>query len=128
MVTAKLLNVHSQRPKNMKATQKYIRTSARKLRLVADAVRGLPVIPALNYLKFMEKRAAEPLYKAIKAALAAGKNQGEKEDNLIVKIIDIGEGPTYKRWRAVSRGGAHSIAKRTSHIRVSLEGKNGTKS
>lgn len=112
----------------MKATQKYIRTSARKLRLVADSVRGLKALDALNYLKFMEKRAAEPLYKAIKAALASAKNLGESENNLIVKIIDISEGPTYKRWRAVSRGGAHSIAKRTSHIKVSLEGKNGPKS
>ena len=112
----------------MQATQKYIRTSARKLRLVADSVRGLKVVEALNYLKFMEKRAAEPLYKAIRAASAAAKNLGESENNLIVKIIEIGEGPTYKRWRAVSRGGAHSVMKRTSHIKVSLEGKNGSKS
>lgn len=112
----------------MKATQKYIRTSARKLRLVADSVRGLTVTSALNYLKFMEKRAAEPMLKVIKSALAGAKSAGVKEEDLIVKIIDVGEGPTYKRWRAVSRGGAHSIMKRTSHVSVVLEGKNGPKS
>lgn len=113
----------------MKATQKYIRTSPRKLRLVADAVRGLPADKALDYLRFLGKRAALPLRKTINQAVAAAKDtKGFKPEDLTVKIIDIGEGPTFKRWRAVSRGAAHSIAKRSSHIHVELEGIHGTKS
>ncbi len=113
----------------MKATQKYIRTSPRKLRLVADLVRGMEVGRALSYLRFLSKAAATPVSKAIAQAVASAKNTtGGSKENLIVKIIDVGTGPTYKRWRAVSRGGAHSVMKRTSHIKVVLEGKNGTQS
>jgi len=113
----------------MKAIQKYIRTSPRKLRLVADSVRGLPADRALEYLRFMGKRAALPLAKTIRQATASAKEQlGIDANNLIVKIIDIGEGPTFKRFRAVSRGSAHSIMKRSSHIKVVLESKNGPKS
>lgn len=113
----------------MKAIQKYIRTSPRKLRLIADAVRSLEPSDALIQLKFMNKRAAEPLMKVIKQALANAKNaKGFSPENLKFKHIDIGEGPTYKRWQAVSRGSAHSIFKRTSHIKVELEEANGSKS
>ena len=113
----------------MKATQKYIRTSPRKIRLVADSVRGLAVDRALEYLRFMGKRAALPVAKTIRQAAASAKEQnGLDTDSLIVKIIDIGEGPTFKRFRAVSRGAAHNIMKRSSHIRVILESKNGPKS
>lgn len=108
----------------MQATQKYIRTSPRKLRLVADSVRGLPAGQALDYLRFMNKRAALPLAKVIRQAVANAEDaEGKKAEKLIVKIIDIGEGPTLKRWQAVSRGSAHSIMKRSSHITVVLEEK-----
>lgn len=113
----------------MKAIQKYIRTSPRKLRLVADAVRPLELPEALLQLKFMDKRAANPLLKVLKQAIANAKNvKGLKAEDLKFKTIDIGEGPTYKRWRAVSRGSAHSIFKRSSHIKIELEEKNGSKS
>jgi large subunit ribosomal protein L22 len=113
----------------MKTTQKYIRTSPRKLRLVADAVRKLSPTEALRQLKFIGKRAAEPVYHAIKQAVSNAKNnQGLKEDQLRFKTLEINEGATYKRFRAVSRGMAHSIMKRSSHIRVVLEEKNGPKS
>lgn len=108
----------------MKATQKYIRTSPRKLRLVADAVRELSVVKALLYLRFMDKRAAEPLMKTLKSAAENARvSKGITADNLMIASIDIGEGPTYKRWRAVSRGMAHSIKKRTAHIKVELKEK-----
>ena len=106
----------------MQATQKYIRTSPRKIRLVADSVRGLRVDQALEYLRFLGKRAALPVAKVIRSAAASAKDQqGLDSKDLIVKIIDIGEGATFKRWRAVSRGSAHSIMKRSSHIKVILE-------
>lgn len=113
----------------MKAIQKLVRTSPRKLRLVADSIRELSPPEALNYLKFIPQRAAQPLAKVIKAALANAKSsKGLKEESLKFKTIDIGKGPTYKRWRPVSRGAAHSIMKRTSHIRIELEENNGSKS
>ncbi len=113
----------------MQTTQKYIRMSPRKLRLVADAVRTLPPVEALQYLKFTKKAAAAPLYKAIKTALSNAKtNFGLQPDSLIFSELDIQTGFTIKRFRAVSRGQAHHIMKRTSHIRVVLKEKNGTKS
>lgn len=113
----------------MKATQKFVRTSPRKLRLVAKAVSGLSSDKALDYLKFIGKRAALPLYKTLKSAVANAKgSQGLTPDQLKIASIDVGEGPTYKRWRAVSRGSAHSIMKRTAHINIVLKEKNGSKS
>lgn len=113
----------------MKATQKYIHSSPRKVRLVADAVRGLRADQALDYLRFLGKRAALPVEKVIRAAVASAKlTKGLEAKNLSVKIIDVGEGPTFKRWRAVSRGSAHSIMKRSSHINVVLEDLHGSKS
>lgn len=106
----------------MKTIQKYVRTSARKLRLVADAVRSLSPEQALLHLKFTSKSAATPLYKAIKQAVSNAKDQkGLSIDKLSFKNIDVQEGPTYKRFQAVSRGMAHSIMKRTSHILVELK-------
>ncbi|GAB4026084.1 MAG: 50S ribosomal protein L22 [Candidatus Microgenomates bacterium] len=113
----------------MKTVQKYIRMSPRKLRLVANAVRKLSPEQALQYLKFTNKAAAKPMYKAIKAALSNAKtNFGAKPETLTFAEIDVQTGFTIKRFRAVSRGQAHRIMKRTSHIRVVLKEKNGTKS
>lgn len=112
----------------MKSTQKYIRTSPRKLRLVADAVRKLTPVEAMRQLKFIGKRAAEPLYQAIRQAVSNAKNNtGIKEETLRFKTLEVNEGATYKRFRAVSRGMAHKIMKRSSHIRVVLEEQNGSK-
>ena len=106
----------------IKAEQKYIRTSARKLRLVADLVRNLTLKEAQEQLAMMRKRAAEPLLKVIKQAIAnATNNHDKKEDALKIHRNEVVEGPTYKRWNPVSRGRAHSILKRTCHVAVFLE-------
>ncbi len=101
------------------ATTKFIRTSARKLRLVADAVRGMEAEAALQHLKFTPKRANEPLSKAIKQALANAKQLGLSSP-LKITHLAIDKGPIYKRIRPVSRGQAHSIQKHTAHIKVIL--------
>ncbi len=112
----------------VKAEVKYIRTSPRKIRLVVGAIKELTPQKALEYLKFANKRAAKPLSKIIQSAIANAKNNfGLKPENLSFKEIQVGEGPTLKRWRAVSRGRAHPIMKRTSHIKIILEAENGTK-
>lgn len=105
------------------AHQKYIRTSPRKLRLVADSLRRLPVDQALTKLKFTSKRASLTLMKVlIQAQKNAVNNSQLNPDTLVIHSITIDPGPTFKRWQPVSRGRAHSILKRTSHITILVKG------
>lgn len=105
------------------AKASFVRCSPRKLRLVADALRKFSLDEALTFLENSPKRASLPLLKVVKQAVAnATKNLGLTKESLKLKKLEISEGPTYKRWRAVSRGRAHRIQKRTSHIAVVLEG------
>ena len=103
------------------AEQKFIRTSARKIRFVADGIAHLTPQQAVRQLKFSDKRAAAPLSAVIKRAIANAVNNDQADQaSLRFAKIEINEGPTYKRWRAVSRSRAHSIFKRTSHIKITL--------
>lgn len=101
-------------------TQKFVRMSPRKLRIVADVVRNIEANKAIELLPFTSKRAAHPLAKVITAAVANAKDR-KVEGELIVKEVQINEGPTLKRGRAVSRGRWHPYMRRMSHIRVVLE-------
>jgi large subunit ribosomal protein L22 len=106
------------------AKSKYLRISPRKVRLVADNLRQLSPEAALTALLATNKKAAQPLAETLKQAIGnAVNNFNLNKQNLVIKEIQIGEGPVFKRWRAVSRGRAHPILKRTSHIRVVLEDK-----
>lgn len=105
------------------ATQKFVKMTPRKLRLVANLVRGLPASEVVEFLPFVGKRAAGPVHKVIAAALAAAKDKGDSPDTLRVKEIQISEGPILKRWRAGARGRAKPYTRRMSHIRVVLEAK-----
>jgi len=106
------------------AKSSYIRTSARKLRLVVPLAKGFPPERAITALEQSTKRATIPLIKTIKQAVAnAVNNLKLEEKNLMIKNILIEEGPTYKRWRPAARGRAVPRLKRTSHIRVILETK-----
>jgi large subunit ribosomal protein L22 len=105
----------------VKAVQKYVRMSPRKLRLVADAVRQMNPQDALETLPFLKKRAAEPLSKVIKTALSNAKNMGLTESKLKFKEIQIQEGPRLKRGRPVSRGMWHPYQRKMSHIKVVLD-------
>lgn len=113
----------------IKAESKNLRTTPRKLRLLADLVRPMPVEEALTTLTHLKKRAAPLLYKTIKQATAnAINNLNLPKSSLKIHSIEINEGPTLKRFRPVSKGRAHRILKRTSHIKVILEGQStGTK-
>lgn len=99
-------------------TQKYIRTSPRKLRLVVGMIKTLTPKQAMEMLPYAQKKASEPLLKAIKTVVANAQNKGMEVDELVFKEIQITEGPRLKRSRAVSRGVWHPIIRRTSHIRV----------
>ena len=104
------------------ATSRFNRVSARKARLVADVVRGLPVEQAVHALELMPKKAAPIIQKTILAAVANARQHDEaiglQEADFVVSEIRVDEGPTQKRIRARAQGRAFRIRKRTSHIKV----------
>ncbi len=103
------------------ASLKFIRISPRKMRVVADLVRSTTVDKALAQLKFMNKRAAKPIEKIIKSAVANAEHNLEiKQDNLFLKTITVDDGPTLDRWMPRAHGRATPIRKRTSHVKVIL--------
>ncbi len=107
----------------VKAIAKSVRISPRKVSVVASLVRGRSVNDALTILAHTPRRAAIPVSKAIKSAQAnADHNHGYKPDSLRIVEISVTPGVRYKRFRPVSRGMAHPFQRRTSHIRVIVDG------
>jgi len=104
------------------AKASFIRMSPRKLRLLANVVRGMETETALSQLKFLRRRATLPLSKTVKQAVANAKTLGLSSPLRISKLL-INKGPVFKRFRAVSRGQSHGIEKKTAHILVELESK-----
>lgn len=103
------------------AEEKYVRMSARKVRLVADLVRGRGVEEAMGILKMTPKEAARAVEKAINSAASnATQNYGLAREDLFVSSIQANEGPTLKRMKAGARGRYKPILKRSSHIMVSV--------
>lgn len=111
----------------MEAThiQKYIHTSPRKLRLVADMVRSVSPLKALDLLAFSYKAAGEDLAKAIKTALGNAKQLGLDQTEVIFKSLEVNESMKMKRFRAGTRGRAKPYRRKMSHIKIVLsdEGK-----
>lgn len=103
------------------AKLRFARISPQKGRLVANQVRGLAVGPALNVLKFSDKRAAGIIKKVLLSAIAnAENNEGADVDELRIARIMVDEGPTMKRWHARAKGRGARILKRTSHITITV--------
>ena len=103
------------------ASLKNYRISPRKVRLIANMVRGKSVIEAEVILVSALKKAKSPIADLIKSAVAnASHNHQIPKDNLFVKEIRVDQGFVLKRHRPVSRGSAHPIKKRTSHISLIL--------
>ncbi len=100
-------------------------TSPRKMRLVADMVRGRDVFDALNILKFEPKYGAEKLEKLLFSAISNWevKNEGERpeEADLYVKEIRVDAGRMLKRLRPAPQGRAHRIRKRSNHVTVIID-------
>jgi large subunit ribosomal protein L22 len=105
-----------------RAVQRYLRRSPRKVRLVADYVRGMNVRLALDKLKFTNHAAALDVSKVITSAAANLKDRFQDEliedENLKIKTITVDEGPTLKRIQPAPQGRAHPIRKRSCHITV----------
>lgn len=108
-----------------RASHRYAKTTARKARLVADLIRGLPVNAALRALDRSDKRAAVLLGKVVRSAVANAEQDGNIDPNkLVVLEARVDEGPLlggFVRWKAGSRGRSMPIRKRTSHIHVLLQ-------
>jgi large subunit ribosomal protein L22 len=104
----------------MKAVLKNYRQSPRKVRLLADLVRGKKVKNALDLLAFADKRAAEPFAKVILSAEANAKLTGVDTSKLIIKTVAVNKGTVIKRFMPRARGSASAIKKRNSHITVEL--------
>jgi large subunit ribosomal protein L22 len=112
----------------VKAKLRYLRIAPRKVRLVADLIRGKKVDQARAILDFSLKRAAKPLRKLLDSAVAnALHNFQLDEKTLSISKITVDEGPKLKRWRARARGRATEIQKKTSHVTLVLEGEKETK-
>src|SRR5438105_488633 len=106
----------------VRAQAKWVRTSARKARLVAEHIRGRSVPEARSVLAFTPRAAARDFEKVLRSAVAnAEANHGLLGDDLVVSAAYVDEGPTLKRWRARARGRVARIRKRTCHITVKLK-------
>ena len=104
------------------ATLKYARISSRKVKIVADLIRGKDVEEALAIVKFTPKASSEIIEKLLKSAIAnAENNHGMKSNNLYVAEIYANQGPTLRRIRPAAKGSAVRIRKRTSHITIVLK-------
>jgi large subunit ribosomal protein L22 len=96
-----------------------LRVSPRKMRLVADVVRGRDVNDALAVLRFMPHKSAGMIYTTLKTAQATAEHNYDLDpDELYVKTIYADDGPTYKRWQPRARGRVNQKLRRTSHLTV----------
>ena len=105
----------------VRASAKYVRVAPRKVRLVADQVRGMSVPEAQDLLNFSTRSAALDIRKLIDSAAANAENNHDLvADEMEISEIRVDQGPTLKRWRPRARGRATRIEKKTSHISVAL--------
>jgi len=105
-----------------KATLRYLRIAPRKVRLVAEMIRGRKVGEAQAILRATTKNGAVHLQKTLRSAIASAKNNFEmQEDNLYIAKVAVDEGPKLKRFRPRARGRAYPIQKKTSHITLILD-------
>lgn len=105
----------------VRAVAKYVRTTPRKARLIADLVRGKDVNTARAILQHSTRSAAQDWSKVLESAIANAENNHELVgDDLVIKSITADDGPTLKRFQPRAQGRAYRINKRTSHLTVQL--------
>jgi len=102
-------------------------TSPRKMRLVADMIRGIEVNKALGILRYSKQDASDKLEKLLLSAIAnwQSKNEGVRieDSNLFVKSINVDGGRSLKRLRPAPQGRAHRIRKRSNHVTIFVDSK-----
>jgi large subunit ribosomal protein L22 len=105
----------------IRAQARYVRSSARKARLVLEHIRGLSATDAEAVLRFQTRAVARDAGKVLKSAMSNAENNfGHDADDLVVVAAYADEGPTLKRWRARARGRVNRIRKRTCHITITV--------
>jgi large subunit ribosomal protein L22 len=106
----------------------YLRIAPRKVRLVADLIRGKKAIDAMSILNYVKKRAAKDLMKLIKSGITSfAIEKRVPKEYLVIKEIQVNEGPRLKRYLPRAYGRASLILKRSSHIKLVLESLDGYK-
>jgi len=104
------------------AKLKHLRMSPRKVRIVADLMRGLSVKQARAQLQFATKKASEPLLKLLNSAVSNARHSYQlEENNLYISKLTVDGGASLKRWMPRAMGRATPILKRTSHVNLILE-------
>lgn len=104
----------------MKATLPNYRQAPRKVRLVTDLIKGKKVVDADTELSFLVKRAAEPIQKLLKSAIANAEKQGLNKEDLYIKSVTVNKGTVLKRYMPRAFGRASQILKRSSHLEIEL--------
>ena len=105
----------------VRAQAKWVRTSARKARVVLEHIRGRSVPEARTILAFTQRAAATDIEKVLRSAVAnAEANHGLDGDDLVVEVAYADEGPTLKRWKPRAKGRVNRINKRTCHVTLVL--------
>jgi large subunit ribosomal protein L22 len=122
-------HIRAEQNKEFKKTQyvaslKNVPTSPRKMRLVADLVRGMDADKALYVLQYTQKESAKRLYKLLLSAIANWKEKNEgarlEENQLFIKEINVDSGRMLKRIQPAPQGRAHRIRKRSNHVTLTL--------
>jgi len=108
-----------------KAEGKFLRISPSKVRIIMDLIRGKDALQAQSILLHLNKRPKEYLIKILKSAIANAKVKGIAAEKLYVSKIVCNCGPMWKRFKAAAFGRASGIVKRTAHILIELDLKNG---
>ncbi len=105
----------------MKASVRNIRISPKKLNVIAFIVRNMKAKDALDTLRFMQKKGANIIYDVVKSAVHnAEHNDNQKIEDLKIATISVSQGLVHRRINPISRGRAHRILKRTSHVDLTL--------
>lgn len=106
MATAKLNNV---------------RIAPRKMRIIANMIRGKDVTTAIHSLRFLNKAGSREFFKLLVSAVANAEDKGEDDiDNLVISRVMVDQGSTLRRWRPRAQGRATRIQKKTSHVTLEV--------
>lgn len=113
---------------NLTAKSKYLGRSARKVRLIADAVRGMNAEVAMAHLQYLNKGGAVEMRKVIASAVANAKHNYKLDSaDLVVATVMVDEAPMFKRFRAGSKGSGRRILRHNCHITVTLANQSNAK-
>jgi large subunit ribosomal protein L22 len=111
-----------ERSEHPRTLSRHVRLSAQKARLVCDQIRGKRVEEALGILEFTVRKGGKIVAKALRSVVANAENNKSLDvDTLYVKTIEVGPGPTLKRFLPRAQGRATPLLKRTSHISIVLD-------